>query len=281
VRRAILTLVSVLALLLGVADPAGAAVWTRVGTGITQGVSGAAPAASSGWVLVRDNKAAGQNRVALLSTAGVVTPLSWPGTAPQDLEAITAVPGQAGRFAVVTSAGAGRIVTVSGTTLSVGRSFTLPVGRDQNEGFSLVVLAGTTVAVWGNRGASATPGRVYAATFTVSTGAFGAVVQGRVAVPYPTGNVRHVSDLAVVAGRIVVSSASDPGDNGPFDSAVYDVGGVSLASGRARIALSTPTSLGAFPGHKVEAIACRGSSGILGTDDENLGGWITAATFCR
>jgi hypothetical protein len=282
VRRAILTLVSAFALLLGAADPAGAAtVWTRVGAGSTQGISGAAPASGPGWVLVRDNKTAGQNRVALLSTTGVVTPLAWPGTAPQDLEAIAAVPGQAGRYAVVTSAGAGRLVTVSGTTLTVGRSFTLPVGRDQNEGFALVVLGGTTVAVWGNRGASATPGRVYAATFTVGTGAFGAVAQGPVAVPYPTGDVRHVSDLAMVAGRIVVSSAADPGDDGPFASAVDDVGALTLASGRARLALTPPTSLGTYPGHKVEAIACRGASGILGTDDENLGGWLTAATFCR
>jgi hypothetical protein len=56
---------------------------------------------------------------------------------------------------------------------------------------------------------------------------------------------------------------------------------VSLASGRARLALSAPASRGTFPGHKIEAIACRAGVGILGTDDENHGGRTTAATFCR
>lgn len=281
-RSLIATLLSA-GLLFSVQSPpaAGAdAVWTRVGTGITQGISGVAAGPAGGWVVVRDNKTAGQNRVALLSAAGVVTQLSWPGTAPQDLEAIDAVPGQSGRYAVVNSGGAGRIISVSGTTLSVVRSFTLPTGRNQNEGFALSRLGSSTVAVWGNRGASATPGRLYAATFNVGTGVFGAVVQGPVTVPYPTTNVRHISDTKVLAGRIVVSSASDPGDNGPFDSALYDVGKVTLASGRARLTLATPASLGTYPGHKIEGIACNGTNGILGTDDENLGGWVTPAAFC-
>jgi hypothetical protein len=258
------------------ADP----LWTQIGTGITQGISGAAAGTSGGWVVVRDNKTAGQNRVALLSADNVITTLSWPGSAPQDLEAIDAVPGQSGRYAVVTSAGAGRIISVTGTTMSVVRSFSLPTGRNQNEGFALTRFGSTTVAVWGNRGASATPGRLFAAKFNAGTGVFGAVAQGPVSVPYPTTNVRHISDTKVLAGRIVVSSASDPGDNGPFDSALYDVGTVALVSGRARLTLATPVSLGMYPGHKVEAIACNGTTGILGTDDENLGGWVTPATFC-
>ena len=53
-----------------------------------------------------------------------------------------------------------------------------------------------------------------------------------------------------------------------------------MASGRARLAGVTPVSLGTYPGHKVEAIACKGSAGILGTDDENLGGWVAADPFC-
>lgn len=55
-----------------------------------------------------------------------------------------------------------------------------------------------------------------------------------------------------------VSSASDPGNNGPFDSAVYDVGALSLSSGRARLTLTrrrpwVPT--------RVEGIACQGTAG--------------------
>ena len=280
-RCLIATLLSACLLSVHGAPAAGVdAVWQRVGTGITQGISGVAAAPAGGWVVVRDNKSAGQNRVALLSADGVITPVSWPGSAPQDLEAIDAVPNQAGRYVVVTSGGAGRIIAVTGTTLSVVRSFTLPTGRNQNEGFALTPLGRTTVAVWGNRGASAKPGRLYAATFKVGTGVFGAVAKRPVTVPYPTTNVRHISDIKVLAGRIVVSSASDAGNNGPFDSALYDVGRVVLDSGRARLTPSMPASLGTYPGHKVEGIACNGAQGILGTDDENLGSSVTPAAFC-
>ncbi|KRF14849.1 hypothetical protein [Nocardioides sp. Soil796] len=267
-------------LLLSPAGASGDVTWTRVGTGITQGVSGIAPAAS-GWVIVRDNKTSGQNRVALLSDAHVVTNLTWPGTAPSDLEAIDAVPAQANRYAVVTSTGAGRIITISGTTLKVVRSFTLPAGRVENESFALTRFGTTTVAVWANRGSTTTPGRLFAATFNPSTSAFGAVAQASVSVPFPTTNVRPISDTKVLSdGRIVISSASDNGNNGPFDTALYAVGTVRLGSGRAQLAIVAPVSLGTYPGHKVEAIACKGSAGILGTDDENLGGWTAAGTFC-
>lgn len=279
--RVALVLSAVLIGLLAGPSASGDVVWTKVGTGIQQGISGITASSDGGWVVVRDNKIAGQNRVALLSDTNAVTQLAWPGTAPQDLEAIDSVPGQPGTYAVVTSAGAGRIITIKGTTLSVVRSFTLPVGKTQNEGFALTRLGTTTVAVWGNRGSASTPGRLFTATFNPSTGSFGANVKAAVTVPYPdTAFVRHISDTEVLGNRIVISSTSDPGNNGPFASALYDVGIVKLVSGRARLTLFAPSSLGTYDGHKIEGIACAGSSGVLGTDDENLGGYVTAAPFC-
>ena len=262
------------------APASGETTWTRVGTGITQGISGIAPA-ESGWVAVRDNKLSGQNRVARLSDANVVTNLTWPGSAPSDLEAIDAVPLQVNRFAVVTSNGTGRIINVSGNSITVVRNFTLPAGKVENESFALARIGTSTVAVWANRGSSTTAGRLFAATFNPSTGGFGQVAQANVTVPFPTTNVRPISDAKVMPDRhIVISSASDSGNNGPFDAALYSVGTVSVSTGRARLAAVTPVSLGTYPGHKVEAIACKGSAGILGTDDENLGGWVAADPFC-
>ncbi|WP_148574603.1 hypothetical protein [Nocardioides caldifontis] len=254
--------------------------WSRVGTGILQGVSGLAPHSAGGWVMVRDNKSSGQNRVALLGTNGSVRELSWPGSAPQDLEAIDDVPGQPGRYAVVTSSGAGRIIAIEGTTLRVVRSFTLPAGRTENEAFVLVRFGTTNVALWGNRGSSSTPGRLFASVFNVGKGTFGTVVNANVRVPYPTASVRHVSDAEVVGGRIIVSSASDRGNNGPFESALYDVGGLTFSSGRPRLAMRTPLSLATYAGHKIEGITCSGSTGLMGTDDENLGGFTAPAPFC-
>ena len=255
-------------------------VWTRIGTGITQGISGLTAAPGGGWVVVRDNKLAGQNRVALLGDDLSLTPLTWPGTAPQDVEAVDAVPNQPGRYALVTSGGAGRVFDVTGTTLRVVGSFTLPIGRNQVEGLALTTIGTRTVAVWGNRGSSTQPGRLFAATFDVGAGTFGAVARGPVTVPYPTTSVRHISDTEILAGRIVISSASDPGNQGPFASAIYDVGTVTYSGGRARLGLVAPQSLATYDGHKVEGIGCAGSSGLLGTDDESLGGFVAPASFC-
>ncbi|MFJ1818085.1 hypothetical protein [Streptomyces sp. NPDC088139] len=85
-------------------------------------------------------------------------------------------------------------------------------------------------------------------------------------------------------GRIIVSSASDAGDDTPFDSAVSDAGRVTVsAAGRVRVALAPhPTVLGTFPGYKAEAVECPPgtSDALLGTDDENLGGHVRAMPFC-
>lgn len=261
------------------------ATWTKVGNGIQQGVSGIAPAPDGGWVVVRDNKLEGQNRVALLSPMNVVTSLTWPGVAPADLEAIDAVPGDPGSYAVVTSAGAGRIISITGTTVTVVGSFVLPAGRNQNEGFSFLRRDATLVAVWGNRGSVSGPGRLFAATFDPTAGVFGAVVKAAVTVPYPQAHVRHISDTTVLDdGRILISSTSDPGNSGPYASALYSVGSVSLVRGKPRLTLVTPSSLGTFDGHKVEAIGCADTSGLtsglLGADDEKLGGWVASTEVC-
>ncbi|BAU83242.1 hypothetical protein SLA_2314 [Streptomyces laurentii] len=86
------------------------------------------------------------------------------------------------------------------------------------------------------------------------------------------------------SGRILVGSASDAGDDGSFDSAVSDAGRVTVsASGAVRVTLAArPAVLGTFPGHKVEGVECLPGTddALLGTDDENLGGYVRAAAYC-
>lgn len=80
------------------------------------------------------------------------------------------------------------------------------------------------------------------------------------------------------------SSAADAGDDGPFDSAVSDAGRVAVSgTGRVRVALAAaPTVLGTFPQYKVEAVECLPGStdALLGSDDENLGGYVRTMSFC-
>lgn len=254
--------------------------WTRVGTGMTGGVSGLASLGSTDWVLVRDNKIEGQNRIAILRAGGSVVDLGWPGTDPSDLESISTVPGATNRYAVVTSNGSGHVIDIDDTSLTVVRSFALPAGRKQNEGFALVRMGAATVAVWGNRGSTTAPGRLFTATFDAETAAFGPVSNRPVTVSYPTTAVRHISDLVVVGGRVVVASTSDPGVNGPFASAVHDVAALTLVAGRPRLTTSTPQELSRHADHKVEGLGCNGTTGLMGSDDERAGGWVAATDIC-
>lgn len=252
--------------------------WTQVSTKATGGISGLAPA-PTGWVVVRDNKKVGQNRIALLSDAGAVSELSWPGAQPTDLEALSSVPGQPAGYAALTSAGTGYLLTVIGSDVTVNRSFTVPRGTANIESFTLTQIVDTTVAVWAVRGSTSSPAKVFAAGFSPATGQFGPVVTGRVTVPYPTSNVRQIADLTTSGGRLLASATSDPGASGPFTAALYDLGTVSTTSGRAVLRLQPPVQLGVYD-HKVEGIACSGSTGLLGSDDEKLGGWTRTESFC-
>jgi hypothetical protein len=229
---------------------------------------------------VRDNKRANQNRVALLDDSATVTPLTWPGTPPIDLESVDAVPARADTYAVLTSAGTGWLLTAQPTGLSLIRQFALPTTVKNIESFAMTDAGGVTIAVWATRGSTTAAAKVFAATFDPDTGAFGPTTTGKVRVPYPTTNVRQISDLKVLSGRLITSSTSDPGNAGPFTSALYDVGSVTFSGSHAVLQLQTPLELGRFDGHKVEGIACANGVGVLGSDDETAGGAVRTAVFC-
>ncbi|WP_275462201.1 hypothetical protein [Streptomyces noursei] len=270
--------------------------WQRVGDGITAGISGLAIESRHGAAIdavgVRDNKKPGQNRlvaIGLRPGAGPqVQPLDWVGDLPVDLEAIDAVPGRPHAFVALASSGTAYRVVREGDTARVLGTFQLPgISPDANyEGFALFVSHGKTVAVWADRGQDDRPATLSAAVWNPADNSFGKPVSAEFRAPYPTADVRHVSDVKVAAdGRLTVSSASDPGDDGPFASALYDAGRVGVtADGRVRLTVSErPRRLATIAGHKVEALACLpGSrSGVLGSDDENAGGSVAVAAFCR
>jgi hypothetical protein len=279
-RAAILVLGVVVPLSLVPSASRGDATWTSLGTGMTRGISGLAPA-PSGWVIARDNKVAGQNRIALLSPSLQVTELTWPGTAPVDLEAMAPVPGVPNRYVACTSARVCSVVDIAGTSLTVRRTFTLPVGGKQNETLVLTTTStGSTVALWADRGSPTAPGKLHAALVDLATWTFGQVATAKVTVPWPTGPIRHVTDAAVVDGHVIVASATDPGTSGPFDSAMYDVGTLGQTATRATLTVHVPTELGRFPGHKIEGITCGPGADLLGTDDEKAGSSVAQVDIC-
>ncbi|MGH4032939.1 hypothetical protein ACQB60_28845 [Actinomycetota bacterium Odt1-20B] len=286
--------------------------WVPVGSGMTEGVSGLAVSAGSDSgsgsgsgsgdalraLVVRDNKKPGENRVAQLTygsgaSSAHLTPLKWEGVGePIDLEAVEAVPGGAdGEYVALASRGLIYHLTVKGDTVQVSDISPLPAIRegDDYESFTLTSRHGKLAAVWADRGdGKKRPSTLRAAPFSFNKYGepeFGAVQKATFRAPYPKGSVRHASDMTVTnSGHLLVSSASDAGDDGPFDSAVSDAGRVTVGdSGKVRLKLSkSPDVLRKFKGHKVEAVECVATSrtALLGTDDENGGGAVRSAKLC-
>ncbi|MFD4477906.1 MULTISPECIES: hypothetical protein [unclassified Streptomyces] len=276
--------------------------WHQVGDDMKSGISGLAVTSRSGddlrALVVRDNKRPGENRIAEVThRAGrpaEVAAITWQdGIEPVDLEAVDAVPGTSDEYVAVASRGLAYHVklTDAGESAEVLDITPLPsIGSGDNfESFTLTSRHGKTAAVWADRGEGADrPATLYAARFSVNSygeSKFGAVHKATLRAPYPTGNVRHASDIEVTkSGRILVSSASDAGDDGPFDSAVSDAGKLTVTSaGKVRLSVDrSPELLGTFKGYKIEALHCVPGSDLaaLGTDDENAGGSLTTRHLC-
>ncbi|MFJ9826091.1 hypothetical protein ACIRSU_17205 [Streptomyces sp. NPDC101160] len=282
------------------AAPAGAAPpddWQQVGTDARSGVSGLASEGrgSDSALFVNDNKRSGQPRLSRVSYAAgavAVGRLAWNGAEPDDLEAIEAVPGTPGEYLALASRGIVYRIEVDGPRATVLDYAPLPaIGQgDDYESFALVARDGQLAALWADRGEG--PGRpatLYAAPLTFASWGrplFGAVTKRAYTSTYPQSDgTRHISDISVTdSGRILASSATDAGDDGPFDSAVSDIGRVTVsATGKVRVTLAaSPAVLGTFPGYKIEAVECLPGSddALLGTDDENHGGHVRTAPYC-
>ncbi|MFD4629072.1 hypothetical protein ACFVYR_04115 [Streptomyces sp. NPDC058284] len=283
--------------------------WQKVGDDIRSGISGLAVTSGghrhgrTDAVVVRDNKKPGENRVARLtyrpgadgdrSTATHVTPLAWAGTAePVDLEAIEAVPGAHDEYVALASRGLVYHLKASGSGVEVLDTSPLPgiADGDDYESFALTSRHGKMAAVWADRGAGKKrPATLHAAPFSFNQygeADFGPVATARLRAPYPTGDVRHASDISVTpSGRLVISSASDAGDDGPFASAVLNAGKLSVSrSGTVRLSVAkSPVVVRKFKGVKIEAVECvpgAGGRAVLGTDDENAGGSVNSAPVC-
>lgn len=275
--------------------------WQKVGGDARSGVSGLAYEGRTGdgtgvnVLVVHDNKASGQRRLSRITHwkgSDDIAQITWDGPEPVDLEAIEAIPGMPGEYLALASRGIVYRLKVAGSTATVVDYSPLPeISEGDNfESFALVARDGKLAALWADRGAGADrPATLYAAPLTFAPWGqpqFGAVTRRAYRAAYPTdAGTRHISDISVTgSGRIIVSSAADAGDDGPFDSGVRNAGRVTVsATGRVRVTLAAfPTALRKFPHYKIEAVECLPGSAdaLLGTDDENLGGYVRTMALC-
>ena len=241
------------------------------------------------FLIINDNKLKEQNHAAIVSVEGAAapkyTPLRWLGDdLPTDLEAVASVPGVENNFMAFSSAGRVFRIEVnrSDNSVKVIKSFDvpqIPAGCDF-EGFALQRVNNVLLAVWADRGLDAKPAQLFWSKFDLQADAFTQVGWTFLKVPYPVGNTRHISDVKVdQTGAVFITSASDPGNDGPFNSAFYRAGKFDLDSPGQISFRQSPnlTRLFTFDSHKVEAFefVLGGDGGIaFGTDDENLGAAI-------
>ncbi|MEH1788687.1 hypothetical protein [Nostoc sp.] len=268
--------------------------WRPVRGGIPFGISGMAlieqQSNSLDFLIVHDNKKPNQGRMAIISIKGKnqpeYFPLNWPSNTqlPIDLESLTSVPKKANSdFIALSSSGKAYYLKldISTKNISVLKEFELPAitPKSNFEAFGLQYIDGKLVAIWGNRGEGEETGTIYFGEFDSNTYEISFSGYGNFKVPFPKGNVRHISDLKVdPVGIVYITSASDAGDDGPFQSAVYVAGYLGLCD--RKITWRANPQLVPFyrsDYHKIEGIELvPGAEGgvVVGTDDENLGSYV-------
>ncbi|MEH2253392.1 hypothetical protein [Nostoc sp.] len=268
--------------------------WRPVRGGIPFGISGIAligqQSNTLNFLIVHDNKQKNQSRLAIISIKGKnqpeYFPLNWPSNTelPIDLEALTSVPEKTKSFFIaLSSSGNAYCIRLEpgNKTISVLKEFNLPgiIQGNNFEGFGLQNIDGKLVAIWGHRGEGEQPATIFWGMFDLAKYQITLAGSANLKVPYPSGNVRHISDIKVdPVGIVYITSASDAGDDGPFQSAVYVAGYLGLHGDK--IAWRQNPQLVPFYRsnyHKIEGIELvPGAEGgvVVGTDDENLGSYV-------
>lgn len=271
--------------------------WRPVKSGINFGISGMALLErkdnSLDFLIVHDNKGKDEDRLAIISIKGKNQPEYFPFNFSNglnelyfgsDLEALTVVPTAPSSFMALTSKGKisyFRLGERKGESFLI-KQFYLPnlPEKPNFEGFVLQEIDGKLLTVWAERGEGKKPGIVYWGTLDLNSYKIELKGSKSLAVPWPnSSNLRHISDLKIDrSGVLFISSTTDPGNEGPFTSAVY-IAGVFVVNGDE---VSFRENSDFFPlfrldYHKVEAIELiPGANGgiIVGTDDENMGSWV-------
>jgi len=270
--------------------------WRPVRGGIPFGISGMALIEQQSntntldFLIVHDNKQKNQGRLAIISIKGKnqpeYFPLNWPNNIelPIDLEAITSVPEKTkSSFLALSSSGKAYYIRLESAkkTISVLKEFNLPGITPGNnfEAFGLQNIDGKLVAIWADRGEREQPATIFWGVLDLAKYQITLAGSANLKVPFPSGNVRHISDIKVDSvGIVYITSASDAGDDGPFQSAVYVAGYLGLRGNK--IAWQQNPQLVPFSRsnyHKIEGIELvPGAEGgvVVGTDDENLGSYV-------
>lgn len=135
---------------------------------------------------------------------------------------------------------------------------------------------------WAERGDDKLPARLSWANFQIEENQLDETTLKTVhfKAPYPKQlNQRSMSDLAIGAkGQLWVAATSDPGDDGFYHSAIYNVGNFVAQEKQfdLKIAEKATSPVARFDSEnvKIEGLVVTPAGLLLGSEDENLGGKV-------
>lgn len=239
-------------------------------------VSGIAPFKDR-YMVVHDNKKKGQPRISYIDWDFKIHPIAWPeAKLPYDLEAIVTIPGYENRFILMESTGICYELTIDPATLwtKLIHSFTLPdLKPNMNlEGLTIYPSGQGLVFIYGDRGSDKRKSTLFTAFFNPKKRSFYEVNQFTFDLPKPKKHKRNIADLALKAdGSVWTSATSDPGNNGPFTTAIYELGEINHAGTFTPIHPELQQPIMEFGGQKVEAMMFHKGHLVFMTDNENFG----------
>ena len=249
-------------------------------------VSGISPTTDKDkYLVVHDNKKKDQLRVGLIdiNADSLYIGLEWPTkTLPMDLEALSDIPGLENEYIAMGSWGFCYWIKLDlqSQTIDLIKEFRIPDSGPRLNLESLLILGenDNLYVAWAHRGSDHEESILYWGSISLFDEdiAISVIDSVFINIPWPLTAKRHMSDMDIDNNNILWTSAtSDPGDNGPYKSAIYKIGLFEIVKEKINFNISQPfIKQFVFEKNKVEALAVINNKIVFATDDENLGSAI-------
>ncbi|MFL3026650.1 MAG: hypothetical protein ACJZZ8_04080 [Candidatus Neomarinimicrobiota bacterium] len=235
-----------------------------------------------GFLVVHDNKKKKQPRISYIDKSFKLRKLVWPEPKlPYDLEALHKMPHYTNKFIAMESTGKAYLFFVDPFDFRIEliQTFTLPgISNKMNlEGLAVFNSAQGQVFIYGDRGSNKRSSTLITALYEPTNHNIYEVNKFVIELPFPENDKRNIADLAIDNnGGVWTSATSDPGNDGPFQTAIYHIGQMSNVGTFNFNHPSLLKPLMIIDNQKVEAMIFNKERLILMTDNENFG-----ATFLQ
>ncbi|MEA1882831.1 MAG: hypothetical protein U9N31_10590 [Candidatus Marinimicrobia bacterium] len=253
--------------------------WRQIHDTREYSISGLA-AFREGYLVVHDNKKKGQPRVSYIDDEFQISKLIWPEPSlPYDLEAAVHIPAIKDRFILMESTGKCYEINVDPKDgrIDLLNTFTVPrLKPDMNlEGLTIFPSGQGLVFIYGDRGSDSRKSTLFTAFFKHKKKSFYEIHSFEFDLPKPNSNKRCIADLTLKPdGSLWTAATSDPGDEGPFSTFIYELGQFNYAGTFTPIHPDLLKPIMAFDGQKVEAMMFQKNALVLMTDNENFGATV-------